>query len=118
LSKKPTPILNGEIELEIGWTPSEKEEMKKHGVKLLHERCDKLMAKSKHLPLNSYLIHYKLNEVHYYDIVQTHARVKAFDVYYDKYGKDTLVSITWTDGRVNPKLYGATKPDEPKKKRR
>jgi len=43
---------------------------------------------------------------------------KVFDAYYDKFGRDVVQSITYTQGRINPKLYGATKPDDVKRKRR
>lgn len=76
------------------------------------------MAESKQLPLDSYLITYEVNGVTLYDIVQCSAKTKIFDAYYDKFGMGVLKSMVWTNGTINPKLYGATKPDEPKKKRR
>ena len=107
-----------EYDLSSIWTKDEKEEIKKIGVRILHEKCDKIMAESKNLPLNSYLVTYEVNGVTLYDIVQSHGQVKIFDAYYDKFGTGVLKSMKWTNGRVNPKLYGATKPDDPKKKRR
>jgi len=120
LSKKLSPQSNGvnEYDLSSVWTKDEKEEIKKSGVRILHEKCDKVMAESKHLPLNSYLVTYKVNDIILYDIVQSHAQVKIFDAYYDKFGTGVLQSMSWTKGTVNPRLYGATKPDDPKKKRR
>lgn len=76
------------------------------------------MAESKQLPLNSYLVTYEVHGTTLYDIVQSHSQVKIFDAYYDKFGTGVLQSMKWTKGTINPKLYGATKPDDPKKKRR
>lgn len=119
-SKKPSQELNGEIDrsTESIWTRQEKEDIRKTGVKIIHEKCDKIMAESKQLPLDSYLVTYVVNNLTLYDIVQCAARVKIFDAYYDKFGKDALQDISWTEGRVNPKLYGATKPEPPKKRGR
>jgi hypothetical protein len=119
-SKKPIPQFNGEIDRSIDtvWTKQEKEDIKKTGVKILHEKCDKLLAESKQLPLDSYLVTYEVNGVTLYDIVQCSAKVKIFDAYYDKFGAGALKSMKWTDGTVNPKLYGATKPEQPKKRGR
>ena len=120
MSKKLSQELNGGIDRSIDtvWTKTEKEEIRKLGVKILHEKCDKVMAESKQLPLDSYLVTYEVNGVTLYDIVQCASKVKIFDAYYDKFGMGVLKSMAWTSGTINPKLYGATKPDEPKKKRR
>lgn len=119
-SKKLSQELNGEIDRSIDtvWTKQEKEKIRGWGVKILHEKCDKVMAESKQLPLDSYLVTYEVNGVTLYDIVQCASKVKIFDAYYDKFGTGVLKSMVWTSGTINPKLYGATKPDEPKKKRR
>lgn len=119
-SKKPTQQFNGEIDRSIDtvWTKQEKEDIRKTGVKILHEKCDKLLAESKQLPLDSYLVAYEVNGILLYDIVQSAAKVKIFDAYYDKFGAGVLKSMVWTSGTVNPKLYGATKPEAPKKRSR
>lgn len=119
-SKKPSQQLSGEIDrsIESVWTKQEKEDIRKAGVKIIHEKCDKIMAESKQLPLDSYLITYEVNGNTLYDIVQCSAKVKIFDAYYDKFGKGALKSMVWTSGTINPKLYGATKPEPPKKRGR
>jgi hypothetical protein len=35
--------------------------------------------------------------------------VSIFDHYYDNYGKGSPIDIKWTDGTVNPKLWGSQK---------
>ncbi len=78
-------------------------------IKIIHKNCDASLSKDKSLPINSYLVKYSSMDKIMYDIVQG-TRVSIFDHYYDEYGK--VLSIDWTDGRVNPKIYGST----PKKK--
>jgi hypothetical protein len=85
-------------------------------LKIIHEKCDKTLSNNKSLPINSYLITYIVEDKTYYDIVQSNSKVSVFDSYYDQYGKGSLQSIEWTDGRVNPKFYGVTKPERKSKK--
>jgi hypothetical protein len=82
--------------------------------KVVHEKCEKEVAKDKSLPVNSYLVTYLLENKLTYDIVVCNKRVNAFDMYWDKYRED-LKSIEWTDGKVGAKLWGY-KPPEKKKK--
>jgi hypothetical protein len=72
-------------------------------VKIIHRDCEPSFAKDKSLPLNSYLVSYSSKGRVMYDIVQG-SRVSIFDHYYDEYRE--VISINWTDGRVNPKVYG------------
>lgn len=81
-------------------------------MKIIHKDCDKELSKDKSLPRNSYLISYILDEKTVYDIIQSNSKVEIFDYYYDSYG-DVLTDISWTEGTVNPKLWGQ---DNTKKK--
>jgi hypothetical protein len=71
---------------------------------VLHQKCEKSVAKDKSLPLNSYLVTYISEEETFYDIVICNKQVDIFDMYWDKY-REGLQDIRWTDGRVNPKLW-------------
>jgi hypothetical protein len=82
--------------------------------KVVHEKCEKEVAKDKSLPVNSYLVTYLLEDKLTYDIVICNKRANAFDIYWDKY-RENLKSIEWTDGKVNAKTWGY-KPPEKKKK--
>jgi hypothetical protein len=82
-------------------------------VKVLHQDCDKSLAKNKYLPRNSYLVCYLSDQEKKFDIVQSNSRVSIFDEYYDKYRN--VISINWTDGTVNPKCYNVSKPEKKKK---
>lgn len=80
-------------------------------VKIIHKDCDVEAAKNKSLPLNSYLVSYSDKGIVKYDVVQG-TQVSIFDHYYDEYRN--LISMKWTDGRVNPKTYGVTTKKEKK----
>lgn len=92
---------NGEIDLDM--------------CKVVHQDCSKELAKDKSLPLNSYLVTYMVDNSVKYDIVVCNKRVQIFDMYWDKY-REGLKDIRWTDGKVNPKLWG-NPPKESKKKK-
>lgn len=118
-SQKPSLQSNGETEpksKQSCWNTSDLENNRKAGVLMIHENCDKSLASNKSLPLNSYVVTYEYEGSVCYDIVQSNAIVKIFDCYYDKLGIGSAIkSIKWTDGRVNPKLYGYTKPERKKR---
>lgn len=119
-SKKPSQTSSGEIESStiVLWTKDDVAYLKKYAIKMLFENCDSSLATSKNLPINSQLIQYIIDKKIIYDIVQSYSVSKTFDAYYDKFGKDIVQSITYTNGRVNPNLYSTAKTDDVKRKRR
>lgn len=72
-------------------------------INIIHRDCEQSAAKDKSLPLDSYIVSYKFKDRILYDIVQG-TQVSIFDYYYDQY--KNFISMKWTDGNVNPKLYG------------
>jgi hypothetical protein len=83
---------------------------------ILKKDCDPIDAKDGSLPINSYLVTYLVKDKEKYDIVQAGGKVEIFDNYYDEYGKGAIKEIKWTDGKVNPKVYGFV-PKETKKRK-
>lgn len=77
-------------------------------INIIHRDCDRSLSKDKSLPLDSYIVSYSDDGIEKYDIVQG-TQVSIFDHYYDEYRN--LISMKWTDGRVNPKSY-----NQPQKK--
>ena len=73
-------------------------------IKVIHSDCDANLAKDTSLPNNSCLVIYIENNKRKYDIVMSSKMVLIFDEYYDKY-KDNLISIIYTEGRVNPRMW-------------
>lgn len=75
-----------------------------YSCKILLQNCSKEDAKDKTLPQDAKLITYIVDGEVRYDITRAPKMVDAFDFYYDTYGPGSVVSIVWTEGRVNPKL--------------
>jgi len=71
-------------------------------INIIHRDCDRSVSKDKSLPLDSYIVSYSDDGIEKYDIVQG-TQVSIFDHYYDEYRN--VISMKWTDGRVNPKSY-------------
>ena len=98
------------------WSNQERETSKSlYGCEILQERCKKEDSKNTQLPIDSYLITYMIDENICHDIVRTSKRVSVFDMYYDKFG-NCLKSIEWTDGKINPRLWGYKPPQTKKRK--
>ena len=74
-------------------------------INIIYRDCEQSAAKDKTLPLNSYIVSYKSKDRVMYDIVQG-TKVAIFDHYYDQYRN--FISMEWTEGKVNPKMYGYT----------
>jgi hypothetical protein len=99
------------------WDINEKELSKsRYGCEILKERCTVQDAKDSSLPLDSYLITYIIENKVFYDITRSGKRANIFDMYYDKFGKDSIQDIRWTDGKINPKLWGYKSPEKKKRK--
>ena len=74
-------------------------------IKVIHSDCDANLAKDTSLPNNSCLVIYIEDNKRKYDIVMSSKMVLIFDEYWDRY-KDNLISIIYTEGRVNPRMWG------------
>ena len=83
-------------------------------IKVIHTDCEASLAKDRSLPNNSCLVIYIENNKRKYDIVMSSKMVLIFDEYYDKY-KENLISILYTEGRVNPRMWGIEVKEDKKK---
>lgn len=83
----------------------------KYNIQIYKQDCSPVDAEDTSLPLNSYLVEYQDEGITKFDVVIAHKRVDVFDYYYDNYFK--IVSIEWTNGKVNPKLW-----QDPKQKKK
>lgn len=77
--------------------------------------CDPKVAEDKSLPTNSYLVEYLQDGITKFDIVMSPKKADIFDHYYDNYRGD-FKTMTQTEGRIRPNLYGYKSPEEKKKK--
>ena len=76
--------------------------------KVLHRDCDPTLAQDRSLPYTSYLVEYLQDGMTHFDIASGNKRVDIFDEYWDKYRHD-LISMTQTEGRINPKMWNPPK---------
>ena len=59
---------------------------------------------------------YKVDDAVRNDLVRCHAKVNIFDMYYDKFGAGSIVSIEYGPGIVSPRTWGSPTPNKPKKR--
>ena len=78
------------------------------GCKIIHRDCDPSLCQDRSLPYTAFMVEYVEGGVTKFDIVTGAKQVDIFDDYYDKYGRD-FVTMTQTEGRVNPKLWSPKK---------
>ena len=79
----------------------------------IHKDCHHSMSKDKKLPKDSFLVVYKDKDEIKYDITRSVSQVEIFNYYYDNF--KNVISISWTDGIVDPKTYMNSKEVPPKK---
>lgn len=72
-------------------------------IKIVYEDCDPTAAEDRSLPHTAYLITYRDGGKIKHDIAISSKRVEIFDHYWDRYRN--VISMTQTEGRVNPKLW-------------
>ena len=81
-------------------------------MKIIHRDCDPSLAEDRSLPYTAYLVEYLQDGMTKFDIAISPKRVEIFDHYWDNYRSD-LISMTQTEGRVNPcLLYTSDAADE------
>jgi len=108
-----------EVMAEVYWTPKEKEDLNsKYSTNLLKENCNKEDLSDKSLPSDAYVVTYKVEDAVRNDLVRCHGKVNIFDMYYDKFGSGSIISIEYGPGTVSPKTWGVPVATKPKKRAR
>ena len=87
-----------------------------YSCEVLLERTTRDKAQDKSFPSDAFIVKYICDGTECMDVTRSGKQSNVFDMYYDKYGKDSLKAIEWGYGTVNPTQYGYKKPE--KKKRR
>lgn len=85
-------------------------------MRILHQNCDPELANDKSLPYTAYLVTYEIDGAIAYDITIADKKSEMFDYYWDRY-REGLKGWKQSEGRINPKLWGAKPPKEEKKRR-
>lgn len=89
-----------------------------YGCEILLEKTTIDQVKDPNFPNNAYLIWYVDDGNEYLDLTKCIKMSTLFDMYYDKYGPGSVQKIDWGYGRVNPKLWGYSKPEKKSKRGR
>ena len=97
------------------WSNEDKKLISSYGCQLLAEDATSKQLLEKKLPTDTMIITYKTEGKLHRDLVRG-PRVNVFDLYYDKFGKDSIQKIDYGHGTINPAQWGYKAPE--KKKRR
>lgn len=87
-----------------------------YGCEILLEKTTLQQVKDPSFPTDAYIVRYTVNEKDYIDLCRGGKRVSIFDFYYDKYGSNSIKSIEWGYGKVNPRSWGYKQPEKKKRK--
>ena len=95
------------------WTKEEKELIHTYGCQLIAENATTEQLENKQLPTDTMIVSYKVEDKLYKDLCRG-TTVKIFDLYYDKFGKDSVQKIDYGYGTVNPNQWGYKAPPQKK----
>lgn len=99
------------------WTEEDKKTIPPtYGCQILLENTTLELAKDPSYPTDAYIVVYQVNEKIMIDLCRG-SRVGIFDMYYDKFGPDSIQKIDWANGKINPNLWGQKPPAKTKKRK-
>ena len=87
-----------------------------YSCEVILEKTTKDKANDRKLPTDAFNVFYVVDGEERLDVTRSGKMVNVFDLYCDKYGKDSVQKIEYGHGTVNPSQYGYKQPE--KKKRR
>lgn len=88
------------------WTTEERKNIPpRYGCSILIQNAGIEQLKDPSWPLDAYIVEYVINDEFIMDLCRG-SKTKIFDLYYDKFGPNSLKNIRWGYGKVNPKLWG------------
>jgi len=101
---------------ETYWTSTEKESLKDtYGTEILVENGSSADVMIKEAPTDASIVTYLVDGNEHQDLTRG-ARVKLFDMYYDKF--TNVKRIDYGQGTIKPSLWGYSSESAPKKKKR
>lgn len=89
-----------------------------YSCEILLEKTTEEKATDKSFPTDAYLVRYVENGTQHLDVTRCYKMVNIFDMYYDKYGKDSIKAIDFGHGTIKPNQYGYKSPEKKKRKRK
>ena len=98
------------------WSAEEKKLIGTYGCQLIYEDATQEQLVDRKVPTDTMIVTYKKEEKVHRDLCRG-SKINIFDLYYDKFGKGSLVSIDWGHGTVKPSQWGYKPPEKKRKKR-
>lgn len=89
---------------------------KEYGCEILLESTTLEKVNDPSFPYDAYLVWYKKDGKDCLDLTRCYKKTNLFDMYYDKYGPNSLQRIDFGFGKISPKLWGYKKPEKKKRK--
>ena len=113
-------IKRGETQVSGEEKKKEEEKVKAadYSCEILLEKTTKDKADDRKLPSDAFNVFYVVEGQERLDVTRSGKMVNVFNLYYDKYGKDSVRKIDYGHGTVNPSQWGYKSPAERKKKRK
>ena len=88
-----------------------------YSCEIIQEKTTQEKANDRNLPRAAFNVTYVVKGETLLDVTRSGKMVNIFDMYYDRYGKDSVQRIDYGHGTVNPSQYGY-KPPEKKRRRK
>ena len=97
------------------WDKKEKDANAEYGCELLVENASQEELRKTNYPSDAMIVTYKVKDKVHFDLCRG-SKVIIFDLYYDKFVKESIQGIYFGHGNINPQMWGY-KTKEKKKKR-
>ena len=82
------------------------------------EKTTKEKAEDRSLPTDAFNVTYMVEGTEHLDVTRSEKMSNVFDMYYDRYGKDSLKKIDYGCGTVRPNLWGIKQPPQKKTRKK
>mgnify|MGYP001378861503 CR=1 FL=1 len=89
-----------------------------YSCEIILEKTTSEKSQDRQLPTDAFIVKYKYEGNLCIDVTRSEKMANIFDMYYDRYGKDSLQKIDYGHGTIRPNLWGvrATPPKRKKRK--
>jgi len=98
--------------------PEKKFDTSIYSCEILLEKTTPEKADDKYLPSDAFNVFYVVEGKQLLDVTRSEKMVNVFDMYYDRYGKDSVKKIDYGHGTIRPNLWRVKSPVEKKKRRK
>ena len=96
---------------EVKFDPSE------YSCEIILEKTTKDKAQDRKFPSDAFNVTYVVDGEERLDVTRSGKQSNVFDMYYDRYGKDSVKRIDWGHGTVNPSSWGYKTPEKKKSRK-